>query len=273
MRRALKEVPSSLPKTGRVLAVAALAFFLLAGPAAAAIAPDAPHTSNAEDVRTTFWVMLVVSFVVGLPLVLGVIAAARRFRASGSSEEPRRLSAGRGVIGKVTGGLVVIGLAIFIFGVVMADGIRQASADPEAESVDINAVGQQWLWRYEYPLQEGFEGSEGISTTFSYHELVIPVDTTINLSIDSTDVLHIWSVPALAPQAMAVPGEVNEISFRVDEEGLYEGKSMMFSGTNTPAMRTAVKVVSAEEYQAYVEGLSNDLAAGQSAIQEQVGEE
>ena len=55
----------------------------------------------------------------------------------------------------------------------------------------INAIGQQWLWRFEYP------GGEPGHRTFSYDELVVPVDTAVVLNITSTDVIHSWCVPAL----------------------------------------------------------------------------
>ena len=187
----------------------------------------------------------------------------RRFRATGDDQaEPRRLTAGRGVIGRVGAGLGAVALAIFVFGVVMTGDAREAEADESAESLDITAIGQQWLWRFEYPDSE----SETISTVFSYNELVVPVDTTINLSIDSTDVLHRWFIPALGGQVEAVPGEVVETSFRAEEEGVYAGQSTEFSGTAYPAMRAWVRVVSLDEYEQYVADLTEDLATAQEQV-------
>ena len=51
--------------------------------------------------------------------------------------------------------------------------------------LQIQASGQQWLWRYEYPDGE----------TFSYYELVVPVDTAVIVNLASTDVVHRWFVP------------------------------------------------------------------------------
>jgi heme/copper-type cytochrome/quinol oxidase subunit 2 len=92
------------------------------------------------------------------------------------------------------------------------------------------------------------------------------VDTTVNLSIDSTDVLHRWFIPALGGQVEAVPGEVAETSFRADEEGVYPGQSTQFSGTGFPAMRAWVRVVSAEDYEQYIEDLATDLEEAQQAV-------
>jgi heme/copper-type cytochrome/quinol oxidase subunit 2 len=263
---------SRLPLFGRVIAGATLALAAFAAPAGAAIAPDGAHSPNAEDIRTTYWVMLFIVIAVAVPAIAGLIVAARRFRSRGGSTQPRRLAAGRGSIGRVGGILTIVALGIFVFGVVMTDSTRNAVADDEsAESLDIDVVAQQWLYRFEYPAQAGPSASEGIATVFSYSELVVPVDTTINLHINSTDVIHSWFIPALGPQVWAVPGEISDTSFRADEEGFYEGRSTIFAGTNTAALRANVRVVSREEYDLYIEGLGSDLAAGQEAVQEQVG--
>jgi cytochrome c oxidase subunit 2 len=248
---------------GRALAVAALAFAALAAPASAAIAPDAAHSPNAEEIRTTYWVMVVVATLIGVALLAGLLVAARRFRARGeTSPDPRRLTAGRGVVARAGAAFAALAVAIFVFGVVMTGDAREAEADDSAETLDIDVVGQQWLWRFEYPDSQ----SPTIATVFSYNELVVPVDTTVNLAIDSTDVIHRWFIPELGGQVQAVPGEITETSFRADEEGLYQGQSTQFSGTSFPAMRAWVRVVSQDEYEQYVADLADDLTEAQQEV-------
>ena len=260
---------SRLALFGRALAVATLALAALAAPAGAAIAPDAAHSPNAEEIRTTYWVMVVVATLIGVALLAGLLIAARRFRARGDNPpEPRRLTAGRGVVGRVSAAFGALAVAIFVFGIVMTGDARQAEADDSAETLDIDVVGQQWLWRFEYPDSQ----SETIATVFSYNELVVPVDTTINLSIDSTDVIHRWFIPALGGQVQAVPGEITETSFRADEEGVYEGQSTQFSGTAFPAMRAWVRVVSQDEYEQYVGDLAEDLTEAQREVAEEAAQ-
>ena len=61
---------------------------------------------------------------------------------------------------------------------------------PRREPLKIEATGQQWLWRYDYP-----------NGAFSYYKLVVPVDTAVELELVSTDVVHTWDVPDLRRQA------------------------------------------------------------------------
>jgi cytochrome c oxidase subunit 2 len=135
-----------------------------------------------------------------------------------------------------------------------------AAGDP----LVISAIAQQWLWRFEYP-----GGTPG-QRTFSYGELVVPVDTSVVLNIDSTDVIHSWWVPALGGQVQAVPGTISQTWFKADETGVFEGRGTVFNGTSFPAMDIRVRVVEPAEYQAYVEQLHSDLGEAQEDVRAQV---
>ena len=106
----------------------------------------------------------------------------------------------------------------------------------------IEATGQQWIWRYEYP-----------DGTFSYYELVVPVDTAIVVKLGSTDVVHRWWVPGLGGKFDAVPDQSNQTWFKADEEGSYDGASYQFSGASYAAMRTRVQALSVPEYEAWLD--------------------
>jgi heme/copper-type cytochrome/quinol oxidase subunit 2 len=305
MAPALRPNPSRTRILRRSLAAALLVAAFAAVPAQASVfGPPKAHSPNAEDIRTTYWVMFVVVGIIALVAIGAVIAAALRFQER--REEPRRLSAGRGAVAKVGLGLGLVAVAIFVFGVVMTDSARQvessgpdglqaqtttfaqvgadgvapltesqvqdledaAGQDTSAKANDttstgplqISAISQQWLWRFEYP-----GGRQG-QRTFSYGELVVPVDTAVVLNITSTDVIHSWFVPALGGQVDAVPGKVSQTWFKADKTGVFHGNSTMFSGTAYPAMRADVRVVSVAEYQDFLDQQQKDLAAGQQAV-------
>jgi cytochrome c oxidase subunit II len=115
------------------------------------------------------------------------------------------------------------------------------------------------VWRFEYP-----------DGTFSFHDLVVPVDTTVVLQLDSTDVVHRWWIPELGGKFDAVPGRTNQTWFRADEEGTYDGQSAAFSGAGYATMRARVVVVSVPEYKAWLDRQSEDLQQAQEAVQRRV---
>jgi cytochrome c oxidase subunit II len=273
-----------------------LAITLLAAPAAQAIeiAPPEPHSPNAETIRSTYWVTLVVVVAVIVVVNAALIAAVVRFREQ-RGREPARITAARGALRAPIAGLSVLALALFVYGVIQTDdarsiepagpnglgadqtaqvGIKGAppaslleaeegtdDEDPTQTSpLQVEAFAQQWLWRFEYP------GHEPSAPLFSYGELVVPVDTPVILNVTSTDVLHSWWVPALGGQVQASPNEVVQTWFKADEVGRYAGNSTIFSGSAYPAMRSWVRVVTVPEYQDYVETLETELRDAQDII-------
>lgn len=247
------------------------------------LGPETAHSPNAEDLNTLYWVMLIVGGALVLAINVALVALAVRYRAR-RGDEPRRLYSRRPaqtLVGGIFAGLAIV---VFVLGVVVtenasevdasgSEGLQAASqrtaqrsleppSGEAAEPLVVKASGQQWIWRYEYP-----------DGTFSYYELVVPVDTAVVVELGSTDVVHRWSVPGLGGRFDAVPEQSNRTWFKADEVGSYEGASYQFSGASYAAMRTEVRVVTVEEYQAWLEQQATDIQEAQSFVQDVVAAE
>lgn len=264
-------------RPGRLLLLGAgLTSLVFASPASAnLISPETPHSPNASEGRTLYWIALVAILLVIVVVNGAILFAVRKYR-SERGAEPRQMQSGGGIQLRVGALLAGFALVLFVVGIVFTNKARdvpvsgpeglQASATLLAQRsldiptgddapLEITATGQQWIWRYEYP-----NGAN------SYYQLVVPVDTTVVLDILSTDVTHSWFVPALGGKFEAVPGKKNHAFFRADEVGTYRGQSATFSGSAYGAMRTEVKVVTPEEYQAFIEQQKKDIQAAQDAV-------
>jgi heme/copper-type cytochrome/quinol oxidase subunit 2 len=239
--------------------------------------PDA-HSPNAEDLNTLYWVMLVIGGILLVAINGALIALAMRFRAA-RGRAPRRLKVRRPAQVGTAGALGALALVAFVLGVIVTNNAKQVEASgPEGlrasslitaqrtldlpavtaqnAPLEINACGQQWLWRYEYP-----------DGTYSFYELVVPVDTAVVLNLCSTDVVHRWWVPGLSGKFDATPGESNSTWFKADEEGIYDGASYAFSGASYAAMRTRVRVVDVPEYQSWLAQQAADIQSAQQFVQ------
>jgi cytochrome c oxidase subunit 2 len=274
-----------LRRVAPTLVVAGLALAVLAAPAQATVfGPRAGHSPNADDIRTAYWVAIAIAALLVIAVHGFLIAAIVRFRAR-RGRTPRRFAAGPGAFMRPAAPLVLVAVGIFVFGIVMAGKARDVqptgseglgasrslvaqvgalSVPSDAKPLAINAIGQQFLWRFEYP------GGRPGDRVFSYGELVVPVDTAIILHVTSTDVIHRWFIPALDGQVDAVPGKTSDTWFRADREGVYRGQSTSFSGTSYSAMRAWVRVVSPNAYRQYVLKKRDDLAAAQRYVQQKV---
>jgi heme/copper-type cytochrome/quinol oxidase subunit 2 len=266
------------------LGLLALTLAVLAAPAEASVLGPRPgHSPNADDIRTAYWVAIIVAALAIVVIHVFLGAALLRFRAD-RGRAPRRLAAGPGAFLRPAVPLVVIAAGLFVFGIVISSDARDvepsteealgASSDlvaqtgalsvpADAKPLEINVVGQRWLWRFDYPQaidQPPFD-------TFSYNQLVVPAGRTVILHVTSTDVAHRWFVPALGGQVDAIPGHVTDTWFRADREGTYRGQSTFYSGTSYAAMRSWVTVVSPERYRRFVRQKRLQIAASQDVVQ------
>lgn len=220
-----------------------------------------PHSPGTDQIDTLLWIGSVAATVLVVAITLALLYVVRRYR-SERGAEPRQLLSGRGLQFRVGGLLTIFAALLFVLGVVFTDNARESHATGEAglaslkgEPLRIEATGQQWLWRYDYP-----------NGAFSYYKLVVPADTAVELQLESTDVVHTWNVGDLARKADAVPGKTNKVLFITDDEGIYEGNSATLSGQSYAAMRTAVEVVSPEEYEDFIETRKEEIGAAEERV-------
>lgn len=225
----------------------------------------ASHSPGTDQIDTLFWIGFFAAAILIVAIVGALLYVVRRYRGERGAE-PRQLLGGRRLQFRVGGLLTVFAALLFILGIVFTDNAREKPTTGEAglasdssEPLKIEATGQQWLWRYDYP-----------NGAFSYYKLVVPVDTAVELELQSTDVVHTWNVEELARKADAVPGKTNKVLFSADEEGTYLGDSATLSGQAYAAMRTEVEVVSPEEYEEFVETQAEEIEAAQEKVVGQI---
>jgi cytochrome c oxidase subunit 2 len=221
----------------------------------------APHSPGTDQIDTLLWIGFVAATIVVVAINGALIYAVRRYR-SERGAEPRQIRSGRRTQFRVGAVLTAFATAILVLSLIYTDKARETPASGSAglasarsKPLKIETTGQQWLWRFDYPNE-----------AFSYYKLVVPVDTTVELDLVSTDVIHTFDVPQLAGKRDAVPGKTNHVVFRADEEGVYHGQSATFSGQAYAAMRTEVDVVSPAEYEDFIARQKADIQAAQDRV-------
>ena len=135
----------------------------------------------------------------------------------------------------------------------------------------VKVVGHQWYWSYEYPEYslefDGFmvdaddlkANDPRLLTTDT--EVVIPVNTKVKLIFTSDDVIHSWSVPAIGIKMDAVPGRLNESWVKVSKPGIYYGQCYELCGADHAFMPIKLRVVSKQEFNAWVDYYSDIYAS------------
>jgi len=92
---------------------------------------------------------------------------------------------------------------------------------------------------------------------------VVPVNKKVRIITTANDVIHAWGVPAFGVKQDAIPGFVRDTWFRSEKTGDFYGQCYELCGKEHAYMPIHVKVVTAQEYTAWVEGEMKKMAAKQ----------
>ncbi|HXA81601.1 MAG TPA: cytochrome c oxidase subunit II [Methylomirabilota bacterium] len=145
----------------------------------------------------------------------------------------------------------IIAIGMFAWGAAIYVNYRIAPTD----TLDIYAVGKQWMWKLQQP-----NGRKEIN------ELHIPLNRNVKLILGSEDVIHNFYVPAFRVKMDVVPGRYNTMWFRPIKAGKYHFFCSQYCGTNHAVMGGWVTVMEPAEYAAWLSGESGDVnpaAAGE----------
>lgn len=138
----------------------------------------------------------------------------------------------------------------------------------------VEAVGQQWHWSYRLPGEDGEFGNVDTSLVSSDNpfgmdpddplgqddvlvreaELYLPVNVPVRVNLRSKDVLHNFTVAQFRVKMDMVPGMETYMWFTPTEIGRYEVLCEELCGIAHHTMRSAVHVVTQNEYDAWVAG-------------------
>lgn len=135
----------------------------------------------------------------------------------------------------------------------------------------LKVIGHQWYWTYAYPDHDDFEFDsimipdeelqEGQPRLLAVdNQVVLPVDTNVQVLVTSDDVIHNWAIPSLGMKIDATPGRVNERWVRITKEGTYYGMCSELCGVNHGFMPIQVQAVSKEAFAEWVEQAKEEFA-------------
>ncbi len=276
VRRAWVPLEVSWRDPGRVLrrrSVLVLGLSALAV-VAAACAPNAtqstlePAGPNAEKAYNlfvpVFWVAAAIFFLVEGALVVFLVRYRHRKSRSGIPPQTHgntRLE----VAWTILPALILAGIAVPTIAT-----IWDLSSEPEGDVLEVNVLGHQWWWEFEYPEQ-------GIITA---NELHIPTGRPVFLTLCAAgfgyegqpapsacqlgppegppaaavgaSVIHSFWVPELAGTTDVIPNQTNTMTLEADEPGTYEGQCKEFCGLSHAYMRFTVVAHAPEEFDQWV---------------------
>jgi cytochrome c oxidase subunit 2 len=157
--------------------------------------------------------------------------------------------------------LILVGIAVPSFRLLFLE------LDIPKADLTIKATGKQWYWSYAYPDNGKFEFDSLMAADKKPrllgvdNEMVVPVNKVIRVQTIGADVIHSFAVPAFGIKIDAIPGRLNETWFKATKTGMFYGQCSELCGKDHAFMPIAVKVVSDQEFTAWVEDAKKKFAA------------
>lgn len=231
-----------------------------------------PVTNHTESIRNLWvgsWLVLLVVGFLTWGLLIWAIIAYRRRRAQTGLPVQLRYNMPIEVFYTIVPLILVVGFFAFT-----AKAQAQIEA-PVASDVKIEVFGKQWAWDFNYVTDNVYYSGiqaqlntkpgapRGSVDQSQLPTLYLPVGKTVEIDLESRDVIHsFWVVDFLYKKDM-IPGRVNHIYFTPLREGTFVGKCAELCGEYHSLMLFNVRVVSPSEYDAYISSLRSAGFSGQ----------
>ncbi len=236
----------------RILQAVALSVAVTLAGCAGAPSALSPASSNAQQISDLFWLILFIATTVFFVVEGLLLYAVVRYRSKRNEGLPDQITGNRALEVAWTLVPAVILAAVYVMSLqtlgpvasppATSTTVASVTGDPPNQSLHVRVVGHQWWWEFDYP-------DLNITTA---NELHVPIDTDVDVVVESVDVIHSFWVPQLGGKVDAIPGHTNHTWFHVLNTGYYHGQCAEFCGIEHAVMRFNVVAEPPDQFSAWV---------------------
>ncbi len=211
-----------------------------------------PASEQASALSEVSWVLIVgAAVILALVLVLLVLALVRRGRGQGASTA-------LWIWGGGVAFPVAVLSALLVYGTTRTAGLDASVAHP---GLVVTITGRMWWWELLYR-----DPASGRLVTTA-NELRIPVGRSVQLGLQSDNVVHSFWVPELGGKMDLVPGRINRLVVTATRAGTYRGQCAEFCGEQHARMALHVVAMPAAEFDAWLAAQAAPSAPVGGALQ------
>jgi cytochrome c oxidase subunit II len=208
--------------------------------------------AKAQEVHRLWFIILWLALPVFV-FVWGMLAIViiRYRRRRGDDSEPVQNAGKNGAL--VTFFAVPLGIIILLlsFGEVTVNKVDHIDPRPAERLV---VTGSQWQWSARY-AREGISVSGKTATETTNGKplvMAVPLGRSVEVTLESTDVMHGFFIPGMLFMRNAVPGHPNVFTFTPTRAGTYHGQCTQFCGLWHSKMTLVLEVLPQAKFQAWV---------------------
>ncbi|WP_445442042.1 aa3-type cytochrome oxidase subunit II [Clavibacter sp. km1a] len=245
------------------------------------------HVDSVIGLWVTAWIVLLAVGVITWGLTIWAAVVYRRRKGQTGLPVQMRYNMPIEIFYTIVPLILVLGF--FAFTAKDQAAIEARFDQPE---VKVQVFGKQWAWDFNYlggetesgqtisggAYEQGVQavddpdGPQGSVDKDKLPTLYLPVNTKVELELNTRDTLHsFWVVDFLYKKDL-ISGKTNYMTFIPEKEGTYMGKCAELCGEYHSLMLFQVKVVSIDEYNAYIAsqkaaGFEGDLGTDYDRLQ------
>lgn len=226
--------------------------------------PPIAVTDRAEQIRGLYVLifgMAAVIFVVVEGLIIWTVIRYRR-RPGDDALPPQTHG---NAIAEIVWTVVPTIIVLFMFALTW-NTLTAVDAVSQRPQVKVRALAAQFLWTFDYlppeydpnvrpPVEPLFSVTTPVGAP-DEGGLVLPAGRTVQVFLESPDVIHAFYVPQFLFKRDVVPGRINTFEFTIQEEDAgktFRGQCAELCGAGHGAMRFDVHAMSGADYDAWVE--------------------
>ncbi len=143
--------------------------------------------------------------------------------------------------------IILCDIVIIVAAIMVWYKVKQSLPEPDEK---IRIIAQQWAWTFVHAGPDQIlDTSDDITTTESLH---IKVNTTYHFELESTDVVHSFSVPAFRLKQDSIPGRVITGWFNANKTGIYDIQCAEICGLGHGVMFGKVFVESSDNHKKWI---------------------
>jgi cytochrome c oxidase subunit 2 len=150
-------------------------------------------------------------------------------------------------------------LVLFVLSFNSLNHVDAVSANPDLK---VHAIAGQFAWQFEYLDANGTKVATQLAPAYDATKqsggLALPVGKSIQVTLDSPDVIHAFYVPKFLFKRDVVPGQTNKFEFRIEEDEagqVFRGQCAELCGTGHRTMIFNVLAMSQSDFDAWLKDL------------------
>jgi cytochrome c oxidase subunit II len=210
--------------------------------------PAARSIANLSSLMTILFLIIIV--------IMWALLAIAFYKRRGTLAEHAPIDMGGGQMWIAVGGIaipLIVLTILFVLGLGllrdfpihgMHGGMNQRQMATMMKP-EIRIIGHQWWWEIQY-LND--DPSQSFTTA---NELHLPTGRSVNIEVETADVMHSFWVPSLHGKVDLIPGQSNYIRIEASSPGDFKGQCAEYCGEQHAKMRILAVAQEPDEYDAW----------------------